>query len=85
MNPGFPGQKFLPQTAARLERTRAMVEASGRAIALCVDGGITAQNIESVAALGPELIVTGSAVFDGVAPADNARSMLAAVRGTTAR
>ena len=48
-------------------------------VVLGVDGGITATNIAEVANLGPDLIVTGSAVFDGKAPADNARRMLAAV------
>ena len=38
------------------------------------------RNVEHVASLGVDLIVTGSAIYDGVAPADNARVMLEAVR-----
>ena len=45
---------------------------------LGVDGGITRQNIADVARAGADLIVTGSAVFDGRAAAENARSMLQA-------
>jgi pentose-5-phosphate-3-epimerase len=45
---------------------------------LAVDGGITKANIAHVASLGVDLIVTGSAVYDGIAPADNARAMLEA-------
>ena len=50
-----------------------------REILLEVDGGITKTNIEHVATLGADLIVSGSAIYDGVAPLDNARYMLDAV------
>ena len=50
-----------------------------REILLEVDGGITKANIEHVATLGADLIVSGSAIFDGKAPLDNARYMLEAV------
>jgi hypothetical protein len=43
--------------------------------------GIKKENVEHVASLGVDIIVTGSAVFDGVAPADNARHMLDVARG----
>ena len=45
-----------------------------------MDGGITKANVEHVARLDVDLIVTGSAVFDGADPEGNARAMLAAVR-----
>ena len=45
---------------------------------LGVDGGITKQNVGRIASLGVDLIVTGSAVFDGVSPRENARFMLEA-------
>ena len=51
----------------------------GRQILLGVDGGMTRDNIAEVAAAGADLIVTGSAVFDGKAAAANAAFMLAAV------
>ena len=44
-----------------------------------IDGGITRQNIGEVAKLGPDLMVTGSAVFDGKDPVGNAKYMLEAV------
>lgn len=80
VNPGWGGQRFLAGTAGRLAACRRMAAAAGRDVLLCVDGGVTRQNIGEVAALGADLIVTGSAVFDGKAPADNARFMLDAVR-----
>ncbi len=81
VNPGWGGQKFIASTPARVERTKRMIAASGRKILLGVDGGITRDNITEVAALGVDLIVTGSAVFDGKAPEANAKFMLETVKG----
>ena len=78
VNPGWGGQSFIPSTERRLGEVRALI--GGREIVLAVDGGITKANVEHVASLGVDLIVTGSAVYDGVAPAENARTMLAATR-----
>jgi ribulose-phosphate 3-epimerase len=79
VNPGWSGQTFIPATERKLADARALI--GGREIALAVDGGITQQNVEHVVSLGVDVVVAGSAVFDGVAPADNARRMLDAVRG----
>ena len=77
VNPGWGGQRFLPSTEGRLARARQMI--GDREIALEVDGGITKANIEHVATLGADLIVSGSAIYDGKAPLHNARYMLDAV------
>ncbi len=79
VNPGWGGQRFIPATFDRMARAKAMIAASGRQIVLGVDGGVTRQNIAAIAAAGAELIVTGSAVFDGKAAAANAAFMLQAV------
>jgi ribulose-phosphate 3-epimerase len=79
VNPGWSGQRFIPATEQKLHDARELI--GGREIALAVDGGITKENVEHVASLGVDVIVTGSAVFDGVAPADNARHMLDVARG----
>ena len=81
VNPGWGGQRFIPATIGRIARARRMLETAGRRILLGVDGAITKENIRSVAGTGVDLVVTGSAVFDGKAPAENARYMLAALRG----
>jgi ribulose-phosphate 3-epimerase len=80
VNPGWGGQKFIASTRGRVEKAKRMIAASGREILLGVDGGITRDNIADVAALGVDLIVTGSAVFDGKAAEANARFMLEAVK-----
>lgn len=80
INPGWGGQKFLPATTRRIEKTKQMIAGSGREILLGVDGGITKANIAEIARAGVDLIVTGSAVFDGKAAAENAKFMLQAVK-----
>ncbi len=63
VNPGFGGQKFIPGTLEKLRQARERIEASGRAIRLEVDGGVTAQNIGAIAAAGADTFVAGSAIF----------------------
>lgn len=79
VNPGWGGQQFAANTSGRLQAARQLIDASQRDVLLCVDGGITAANVAEVATMGPDLIVTGSAVFDGKTPAENARAMLATI------
>lgn len=79
VNPGWGGQKFIPATGRRVARVIEMLNAAKADALLMVDGGIKKDNIADVAQLGADLIVTGSAVFDGKDPAGNARFMLDAV------
>jgi ribulose-phosphate 3-epimerase len=76
VNPGWGGQKYSASTARRIAQARRLIADSGKPIILGVDGGITKENIAEVAATGADLIVTGSAVFDGKTPEANARFML---------
>ena len=80
INPGWGGQAFGIETPRRVEQVRNLLERTGRDIFIGLDGGVTRKNIADVAGLGPDLIITGSAVFDGKQPAENARYMLDAVR-----
>lgn len=63
VNPGFGGQKFIPGALEKLRQARARIDASGRAIRLEIDGGVTAQNIGAIAAAGADTFVAGSAIF----------------------
>ena len=65
VNPGFGGQKFIPGTLEKLRQARERIEASGRAIRLEVDGGVTADNAAQVVQAGANVLVAGSAVFKG--------------------
>ncbi len=78
VNPGWGGQKFIGSTERRLEHLKEIIAASGREILTGVDGGITQDNIADVARMGADIIVTGSAVFRGNTPLENAKSMMSA-------
>jgi ribulose-phosphate 3-epimerase len=80
VNPGWGGQAFIPGTEGRLEAARRLIDATGRGILLGVDGGVTRANVARVAALGADVIVSGSAIFDGSAVAENATFMLDQIR-----
>ena len=85
VNPGWGGQKFIANTPGRLARVREMLAGAGRDALLAVDGGVKKDNLAEIAALGPDLIVTGSAVFDGRHPEGNARTMLDLLPSKSAR
>ena len=63
VNPGFGGQEYLASMEAKIARVRAMVEASGRAIEIEVDGGISADTIGGAARAGANVFVTGTALY----------------------
>jgi len=84
INPGWGGQSFLPSTAGRIEAARRMIESSGRPILLGIDGGVTRDNVAHVATLGADLIVSGSAIFDGTpGAADRAAAMVEQIQSRT--
>jgi ribulose-phosphate 3-epimerase len=85
VNPGWGGQGFIAATEPRLERARRLIDDSGRDILLGVDGGVTRANIEHVAGLGADIIVSGSAIFDGRDAVANAALMLDRVRDAGGR
>jgi len=63
VNPGFGGQKFIPEALAKLREVRRRIDESGRAIRLEIDGGVSATNIGEIAAAGADTFVAGSAIF----------------------
>ncbi len=63
VNPGFGGQSFIPSALEKLRKAREMIDRSGRAIRLEVDGGVKADNIGEIARAGADTFVAGSAIF----------------------
>ena len=67
VNPGFGGQKFIPETLNKLSQARKKIdtymEKSGKQIWLEVDGGVNPNNIEEIAKAGADTFVAGSAIF----------------------
>ena len=67
VNPGFGGQKFIPETLNKLKMARQKIDAyyekTGRQIWLEVDGGVNVNNIAEIAKAGADTFVAGSAIF----------------------
>jgi len=88
VNPGFGGQKFIPQALAKLRLVRAKVDeyraTTGREILVEIDGGVKADNIAEIARAGADTFVAGSAVF-GARDADGGyRGVLKQLRSALA-
>lgn len=76
VNPGFGGQKFIPHTLQKLRQARQLIDNSGFAIRLEIDGGVTTKNIREIAEAGADTFVAGSAIFG----ADDYRQIIATMR-----
>ena len=63
VNPGFGGQKFIPEALNKLRRVRKLINESKRDIWLEVDGGVKVDNIAEIARAGADTFVSGSAIF----------------------
>jgi len=63
VNPGFGGQKFIPAALPKIAEVRKLAEASGRAVHVEVDGGVSPVTSGEVKAAGADVLVAGSAVF----------------------
>jgi ribulose-phosphate 3-epimerase len=79
VNPGFGGQSFIDSQLKKIEAARKRIDATGRAIALEVDGGITPETARRAIAAGATMLVAGTAVFQG-GPKQYAAN-IAALRG----
>jgi ribulose-phosphate 3-epimerase len=80
VNPGFPAQKFIESTKTKIEKLKNMVRQVTSPPMIGLDGGITRLNITEISAMGADVIVTGSAVFDGKQPAENIAFMQNALK-----
>ena len=63
VNPGFGGQKFIPEALGKLAEARARIKASKRDIRLEIDGGVKVDNAAEIARAGADTFVAGSAIF----------------------
>ncbi len=78
VNPGFGGQKFIPQMLAKITRLRAMIAKRNLAVEIQVDGGINASIARQVVAAGATILVAGSAIYQS----ENIEKAIAEIRGT---
>ncbi len=76
VNPGFGGQKFIPQALDKLSRTRKLLkERSATHIEVEVDGGVKLQNAQEIVNAGAQILVSGSEIFGSKDPAETVREM----------
>ena len=77
VNPGFGGQSFIVSQLEKLRALRQRIDASGRTVDLEVDGGINAQTARQAIAAGADVLVAGTATFQGgsAAYANNIRQL----------
>ena len=81
VNPGFPGQQFIPTSLRKLADARARIAAGGREMRLEVDGGIKVSNIRAAARAGADTFVAGSAIFGSPDYGQTIREMRAQIDG----
>lgn len=77
VNPGFGGQKFIPQVLRKIEALSALKAARGLAFDIEVDGGVNEKTAPLCRAAGATVLVAGSAVFSAPDP----REMIRRLRG----
>jgi len=68
VEPGFGGQKFIPEVLSKVAKVRRLVDAGELTIVVEIDGGINADTIEAAAEAGVDCFVAGSAVYSAAEP-----------------
>ena len=63
VNPGFGGQKFIPQSVEKVRKLRGMIAAAGSKCLIEIDGGVGEDNVAMLAEAGVDAFVAGSSVF----------------------
>jgi ribulose-phosphate 3-epimerase len=76
VSPGWGGQAPAANTRRRITQARELVAESGRPVQVGVDGGVTLGNAASVVSWGADVVVSGSAIYDGRDPEANLATML---------
>ena len=79
VEPGFSGQKFLPQALPKLRAARARLDLLGSAADLSIDGGITVDTAPEASAAGATFFVCGNSVFSGGSIPENLQRLRGAV------
>lgn len=80
VNPGFGGQKFIPQMIDKVKRLKRMVDESKTDTLIEIDGGINFDNVKEVVNAGVDIIVSGSTIFKGN-PSENLNKFRRILKG----
>ena len=63
VNPGFGGQKFLPQSVQRIRELKKKISEEGLKAMIEVDGGVDSDNAAMLVRAGADILVSGTAIF----------------------
>jgi len=77
VNPGFGGQKFISGMLPKIRKARELAQTRGLKMAIEVDGGVTAENIGTLAEAGADIFVAGAAIFGSTSYSDTIARMKA--------
>ncbi len=80
VNPGFGGQKFIPQMIDKVKRLKKMIDEIESETLIEIDGGINFDNVNKVVQAGVDIIVSGSTIFKGN-PAENINKFRSILEG----
>jgi ribulose-phosphate 3-epimerase len=80
VNPGFGGQKFIPNAVSKIAQLSRIRKERGLQFMIEVDGGITVENVANVVRAGCDWVVAGSSVFHTVNPGNAVRELQQAAR-----
>ena len=75
VNPGFGGQKFIPYSIEKIREVKEMSKDVNPDLMIQVDGGIGKDNVKSVIEAGANVVVAGSAIFDGGDIGENIKAL----------
>lgn len=68
VNPGFGGQKFIPNSVEKTKRLRRLIDESGSKALIQIDGGVDDKSAPLLVAAGADVLVSGSYVFKAADP-----------------
>ena len=63
VEPGYGGQKLIPETIEKVRKLKAEIENRGISIEIQVDGGVNSDNAKTLVSAGAGILVAGSSVF----------------------
>lgn len=75
VNPGFGGQSFIQHSYTKIRELRELIDNSGSAAKIEIDGGVTDQNAKQLIEAGADVLVAGSFVFGASNPAETIRNL----------
>ncbi|HEX2050053.1 MAG TPA: ribulose-phosphate 3-epimerase [Actinomycetota bacterium] len=75
VRPGFGGQAFIDACVPKIASAKRLIQSAGASADIEVDGGVKLSNVDRVVAAGADVVVAGSAIFDGVDAAGAARRL----------